>query len=146
MNSPSGRRRYIFLGWNVVNAVQFHIPFSSLQPPLSQNENYLNSKTLSSYVWKMKKTKKETSTLVWQIIWTVALYTNILERCFLCLHEKLAIRMCPSQSEFLNKRYELVSKCWYENKFLLQIINSNDWRKYLYSDFLESSKINVFIF
>ena len=36
------------------------------------NENYWNSTTLSSYVWKIKKTKKETPSLVWEIIRTVA--------------------------------------------------------------------------
>ena len=33
-----------------------------------RNKNYLDSRTLSSYVWKMKKTKKETPTLVWVIL------------------------------------------------------------------------------
>ena len=101
------------------------------------NENYLNSTNLSSYVWKIKKTKKETPTLVWEIIRTSPPYTNITKRRSLCLQEKLAILMYPNQSEFLNKRPELVSKCRYENKLLLQTFNSNDCRKYLY--FLMSS-------
>ena len=64
---------------------------------------------LSSYVWNMKKTKKETPTLVWEIIPTTAPYTNITKWCSLCLLEKLAILLYPSQSELLNKRLELVS-------------------------------------
>ena len=98
-----------------------------------RNENYSNSTTLSSYVWKIKKTKKETPTLVWEIIRTAPPYTNISKQCSLCLHEKLAIHMYTNQSELLNKRSELVSKYRYESKFLLQTFNSNDWRKYLYS-------------
>ena len=91
-----------------------------------QDENYSNSITLSSYVWKIKKTKRETPTLVWEIIKTTALYTNTTKRCSLCLHEKLAILMYPSQSELLNKRSKLVSKYWHETKFLLQTFNSTN--------------------
>ena len=98
-----------------------------------RNENYSNSTTLPSYAWKIKKTKKKTPTLVWEIIRTAPPYTNITKQCFLSLQEKLAILMYPNQSELLNKRSELVSKCRRENKFLLQTFNSNDWRKHLYS-------------
>ena len=93
---------------------------------LFRNEHYSNRTTLSSYVWKIKKTKKETPTLVWEIIRTAPPYTNITKRCSLCLHEKFAILMYPNQSELLNKKSELVSKCQHENKFLLQTFNSND--------------------
>ena len=102
-----------------------------------RNENYFNSKTLSSYVWKIMKTKKGISTLVWEIIRIAPSYTNITQRCSLCLNENLAMLMSPNQSELLNKRSELLSKCQHENKFLLKTFNSNDWRKYLY--FLMSS-------
>ena len=102
-----------------------------------RNENYSNMTTLSSYVWKIKKAKKKTPKLVWEIIQTAAPYTNITKACSYCLHEKLAILMYPNQSEVLNKRSELASKCRHENKILLQKFNGNDWRKYLY--FLMSS-------
>ena len=74
----------------------------------------------------MKKMKKETPALVWEIIRTVPPYTNITKRCSLCLHEELVILMYPNQSELLNKKSGLVSKCRHENKFLLQTFNSND--------------------
>ena len=89
------------------------------------NENYSNCTTFFSYVWKVRKAKKETPALVWEIIRTAAPYTNI-KRCSLCLHEKLAILTYLNQSELLNKRSELVSKYQHENRFLLQIFNSND--------------------
>ena len=76
-----------------------------------------------SYVWK---TKKETLTLVWEIIQTAPPYTNITKRCSSCLQVELPTLMYPNQSELLNKRSELVSKCRHENKFLLQTFNSND--------------------
>ena len=41
-----------------------------------QNENYSNSTTLSSYVWKMWKTKNETPLLLWEIIRTAPLYKH----------------------------------------------------------------------
>ena len=44
--------------------------------------------------------------------------------------------MYPNHSEHLKKRYELVSKCRHENKYLLQTFSSN---------VLKSIKINVFI-
>ena len=80
----------------------------------------------SIYGWKIKKTDKETPTLVWEIIQTVVPYTNVTKRCFLCLHKKLAILMYTNQSELLKKRSELVSKCRHENKFLQQTCNNND--------------------
>ena len=46
-----------------------------------RNENYSNSLTLSSYVWKIKKLKKETTTLMWEKIRTAAPYTNITNQC-----------------------------------------------------------------
>ena len=88
-----------------------------------RNENYSNSITLSSYGWKIKKIKKETPTLVWEIVRTDVPYTSTTKQC---LHEKLAILMYSNQSELLKKRSELVSKCRHEKKFLLQTFNSND--------------------
>ena len=72
-----------------------------------------------SYVWKIMKTKKETLTLVWEIITTASPYKNITKQCSLCLPVKLAIFMYPNQSEFLNKRLEQISKCRHQNKLLL---------------------------
>ena len=97
------------------------------------NDIYSNSATLFSYVWTIKKTKKETPSLVWGIIRPATLCTNKTKRCSLCLHEKLAILMYQNQSELLNKKQKLVSKCRHVNKFLIQTFNSNDLRKYLYS-------------
>ena len=67
------------------------------------NENISNSKTLSSYAWKLKKTKKGTQTLVWKIIRIGVPYTNITKRCSLCLHKRLAILIYPNPSELLTK-------------------------------------------
>ena len=106
-----------------------------------RNKKSLNSTFRSIYGWKIKKTDKETPTLVWEIIQTVVPYTNVTKWCFLCLHKKLAILMYTNQSKLLKKRSELVSKCRHENKFLLQTCNNNYWRKYFYS-LMSSNQLN----
>ena len=60
-------------------------------------------------------------------------YVFYIYRCSLCLHKKLTILMYLNQSELLNKRWELVSKCWHENRLLLQTFISDDGMKNLYS-------------
>ena len=57
----------------------------------------------------MKKTKKETPTLVWEVVQTGAPYGNITTKFSTCLHEKLAILTYLSQSELLNNISELQS-------------------------------------
>ena len=45
---------------------------------------------------------------------------------FMSSREVSSILMYPNQSEHLNERLELVSRCLHENKVLLQTLNSND--------------------
>ena len=59
-------------------------------------------------------------TLVWCIAKKIPPYSNISKKCLLCLHEKLEIINYPQPEELLNKRSELISKCWHVNKFLLR--------------------------
>ena len=40
-----------------------------------------------------------------------------MKKCPLCLHEKLAIITYSSQNTLLNKKSEILSKCWHENVF-----------------------------
>ena len=68
------------------------------------NGNYWNSTIFSSYVWKIKKTKKETPTLVWEIIWTS--YT----RWCICPREISHTHVFKSEWTLLTKRSVLVSK------------------------------------
>ena len=49
------------------------------------------------------------------------------EKCFLCLYQKLVIITYPRQQELLNKRSEPFCKCRHENKYLLiKIFGAND--------------------
>ena len=45
------------------------------------NEFYVNSTTLLSYVWEMKKRKNVTPALTWEILQTAKAYSNIMKRC-----------------------------------------------------------------
>ena len=64
---------------------------------------------------------------LWNLcIYQAASYSNILKRCLLCLHEKLAIALYPNPEELINKSSEIISKCRHLNKFLLMNFNSNN--------------------
>ena len=75
----------------------------------------------------MKKRKNVAPALTLEVLRTAKTYSNITKRCFLCLHEKLAIITYPYPDELLNRRSELVTKCRHKNKLLLKNFNSNDW-------------------
>ena len=91
-----------------------------------KHKRYSHETTLSSYVWYIKETSKETPTLKWSVLKCVRPYSNTSKKCLLCLHEKLAIITHPNQNELLNKRSELLCKCRHENKYLLKYFNTND--------------------
>ena len=82
------------------------------------NEGSASDTTLSK-LWESKETSKSSPTLVWSIAKKVPPYSNISKKCLRCLHEKLEIINYPGPEELLNKRSELISKCWPANKFLL---------------------------
>ena len=98
-----------------------------------------NSTELSKYIWQLKDSNTSFSTK-WSIIARARPYHNSSKRCDLCLAEKLYIIKC-SNSNLLNKRSELVSKCRHENKFFLK----NNWRSsYTITIVLRSSTSSVF--
>ena len=49
-----------------------------------RNRNYKNDTALSTFLWELKKSTKETPKLTWS-------YSNISKQCLLCLNEKLLI-------------------------------------------------------
>lgn len=83
------------------------------------HKKYANETSLSSYVWELKN-NGITPSLTWSIEKSIQPYSNITKRCSLCLHEKLAIITYNNESELLNKRTELISKCRHENSYLLK--------------------------
>ena len=60
--------------------------------------------------------------LKWSILKSVPAYSNITNRCLLCLQEKFEIISYKNTEELLNKKSELISKCRHQNKFLLENI------------------------
>ena len=79
---------------------------------------------------KRKKRRNLTPALKWEVLRTAKAYFNITKRCFLCLHEKLAIITYPYPDELLNRRSELVTECRHEKKSLLKNSNSKDLSPY----------------
>ena len=69
---------------------------------------------------------KEMPTLKWSVVKSVSLYSNISEKCLLCLHGKLEIVNFKEQDQSLNKRSELISKCRHANKHLLCDYKANN--------------------
>ena len=91
-----------------------------------RNQKRKNDKALSTFLWKLKKSTKETTKLTWSVLKVVPAYSNISKRCLLCLNEKLLIATYPDQKQLLNKRSELIAKCRHENKFFLINYKTND--------------------
>ena len=84
-----------------------------------KNQKRKNETALSTFLWELKKSVKETPKLTWSVLKVVSAYSNISKPCLLCLNEKLLIAIYLDQKQLLNKRSELIGKCRHENKFLL---------------------------
>ena len=86
-----------------------------------RHKRYSEEATLSKYIWEIKKEYNEMPTLKCSIVKPVPSYSNILEKCLLCLHERPETVNFEDQDHLLNKRFELICKCWHANKYLLRI-------------------------
>ena len=94
----------------------------------SKHKRYSTKTTLSSYTWHLKSVSSETLNLKWSVLRCIPPYSNISNKCFLCLHEKLEIAFYQNQKELLNKRSELLCKCRHATKFLFKNYTGNDFR------------------
>ena len=83
------------------------------------NEGSANDATLAKYIREVKESSNSSLTLVWSIAKKVLPYSNISKKCLVCLQEKLEIIYYLRPEELLNRRSELICKCWHANKFLL---------------------------
>ena len=83
------------------------------------NRKYINSTTLSKHIWKLKD-NNQAPEITWSIKTSAPAYTNITNRCMLCLQEKMAIITFPDEDSLLIRRSDLISKCRHENKFILR--------------------------
>ena len=82
-----------------------------------RHEKYENQTELSKYIWNLKREGK-IFRVKWDILRRAPAYSNLSKRCDLCLAEKLMI-ITADKSRMLNKRSEIISKCWHQNKFYL---------------------------
>ena len=89
------------------------------------HKRYLDETTLSGYVWHLKETLNVTPNLEWSVLRCATPYSDISEKCHLCLYEKLVIINYPRQYKLLNKRSELFCKCHHENKYVLKNFRVN---------------------
>ena len=78
-----------------------------------QNQDYKNKTELSKHIWLLKRNGTEVN-LKWSIAAYASPYRCDTSRCELCLTEKYIIARA-NQNNFLNKRTELISKCWHRN-------------------------------
>ena len=92
----------------------------------SKHKRYSSKTTLSSYIWHLKIVSNEIPNLKQSVLRFIPPYPNISNKCLLYLYVKLEIVTYKNQTEFLNKRSELLCKCCHPNKFLLKNYTGNE--------------------
>ena len=97
-------------------------------PDLSfNNEGNGNDTALSKYIRELNKTSNSNPALILSIAKKVPPDSNISKKCLLCLHEKIELINYPQPEELLNKRFELIFRCWhapnYKTKHWLQSLD-----------------------
>ena len=83
-----------------------------------RHDKYQNSTELSKYAWFLQD-NNDIYHILWEIVEKATPYSNITKRCNLCLTEKFHI-ITSNDTNLLNKRSELISKCRHENKFYIK--------------------------
>ena len=83
-----------------------------------RNRTHENDTELSKYIWSLKDENKDFD-VKWSILKKSSGYSIISKSCNHCLLEKLVICNFKEKDRLLNKRLDLVSKCWHENKYML---------------------------
>ena len=63
--------------------------------------------------------KRQKHQIKWSIVKQTSGYNSVTNLCNLYLSEKLVICNFRNKNLLINKRMDLVSKCRYENKFIL---------------------------
>ena len=91
-------------------------------------KRYSKKATLPSYIWHLKSVSSEKHNLKWSVFRCVIIILKYLEKCLLCLYEKLEIVTNENQKELLNSRSELLCKCRHPSNFLLKNYTGNDFR------------------
>ena len=77
-----------------------------------------NETELSKHVWNLQDAKKPFQ-IKWKVLKRCKPYSNINNKCNLCLYEKFII-ICKKELCSLNRRNELASSCPHRNRYVLQ--------------------------
>ena len=90
-------------------------------------ERYEKDTELSKEVWNLKH-KNYDPNVTWKIKKKCGPFNETTGKCKLCINEKLIILEISNNTNSLNKRDELVSKCRHQNKFKLSslLIKNSD--------------------
>ena len=88
-----------------------------------KNENSLQSTTLSTYFWKLKKEGKNPR-VSFSVLKKSKSFTPESGRCALCLAEKLLI-LKSDPKKIVNKRSEIMSTCRHRLKYILEQFKPN---------------------
>ena len=111
VNNGEGTKQYIGFTENTIEQ-----RYSSYLQSM-RHEKYESSTELSKYVWRSKRSSKDTD-IKWSIHKRVPANFKSTKKCKLCLSEKLAI-VSAERTTGLIKRSEMISKCRHEYKFYL---------------------------
>ena len=85
-----------------------------------RHQSKRNDTELSKHIWALKDNNKPFD-IKWRIIKQCRPYSNVSNKCNLCLFEKFII-ICKKNLCSLNKRNELASSCPHRNRYLLKNI------------------------
>ena len=85
-----------------------------------RHQSKRNETELSKHIWALKDNNKPFD-IKWRIIKQCRPYSNVNNKCNLCLYEKFII-ICRKNLCSLNKRNELASSCPHRNRYLLKNI------------------------
>ena len=84
------------------------------------HQHYNNDTELSKHIRDLKN-----AGIHYSINWSISTYASTYRcgarRCDLCITEKYIIARV-NEKNLLNKRTEIISKCWHKNKFILKNI------------------------
>ena len=83
-----------------------------------RHQSKRNETELSKHIWALKDNNKSFN-IKWRIIKQCRPYSNVSNKCSLCLFEKFVI-ICRKNLCSLNKRNELASLCPHRNRYLLK--------------------------
>ena len=72
-----------------------------------KNKSKKNDTALAKYIWDLRLKHSVMPTLKWQILKSVAPYSNITKKCRLCLQEKFKISHTQTQMSYLIKDLNL---------------------------------------